>query len=264
MVYKGSKRRWSKSFRKPGSVKKYAQMAKPTAQAQKQQIVALADQVSTLRRVQRQGRQISQYQLDYSTTVSADYAVIDYVAPTTWTSVFADPPVMADACRVGLKNVKCDMLFTCNTEAAAIQFTCFLVTLKSDTADQLLSLAGSALGGLVAGRDYNKVATYPGLVHLNEQFFNIKKSWRFTIGQQLRGPAVLPTHNMSDTQKRIHFDISYNRQLNSGRLPWQTGLTSDRVSSQSKLYMLMFNDNSIVDLQSPLVSANTVFKVESF
>ena len=255
---------WNKSFRKRGSISRYAKMSKPTADNQKKQIVALAGQVQHLKANFSLGRQISQYQYTYAETVSADYGVFDIVVPTSWTNVFADPDAIENATRVTMSHLKFDMLFTCNTEKGPTQFSCFLVTLKPDTADQVLSIAGSGLTGLVSGAHYAKGTTYSGLVHLNEQFFTIRKQWRFIVTSEMLEFGGDPSKEASQSMKRIAFNFPFKRSLHSGRNSWRTALTSDRVSSSAKLYLLMFNNNSALDLESPYVSVNTIIKCESF
>jgi len=260
----GGRSPWTKSFRKQGSVKRYAAMAKPTADNQKKQIVALAGQVGHLQSQVRIGRQISQYQYTQSGNVGADYAVADLVVPTAWGNVFADPPAIEDANRINIKHLKVDMQFTSNTEPNMINFAVFLVTLKPETADQLLSVAGSGLTALVDGNHYCNTGAYSGLVLLNEQFFSIKKEWRFTTTEVMAGATQDPGKQQSQSYKRIHFKMPFQRRLWSGRNSWRTALTSDRVASQAKLYLLMFNDNSILDAKHPAVDINAVFKVEGF
>lgn len=260
----GGRQPWSRTFRKRGSISKYAKMAKPTAQNQKNQIVALAGQVQGLRTMARVGRQVSQYQYVYDYNLSADYGYFDIIQPDQWTNIFADPTSVENACRVKMQSVKFDMLFTCNTEQSPITFSCFLVTLKPDTADQLMSIAGSDLSGLVSGAHYAKTAALSGLVHLNEQFFTTLKHWQFTLTEQMYGSAGDPSKEASKTWKRISFKQLFYRRLWSGRNGWRTALTSDRVNSACKLYMLMFNDNSALDIESPHVAINAVIKCEAF
>lgn len=265
MVYtKYRSKPWSKSFRKRGSITRYAKMSKPTADNQKKQIVALAGQVQHLKANFRLGRQISQYQSTFASAVNADFASYDIVVPTAWTNVFADPDAIENATRVTMQHLKFDMLFTCNTEQGPTQFSCFLVTLKPDTADQVLSIAGSSLTGLVSGAHYAKGTTYSGLVHINEQFFTIRKQWRFVVTSEMMDTGAAPSKEASQSMKRISFNFPFRRSLHSGRNAWRTALTSDRVASSAKLYLLMFNDNSALDLESPYVSVNTIIKCESF
>ena len=265
MVYtKYRSKPWSKSFRKRGSISRYAKMSKPTADNQKKQIVALAGQVQHLRSNFRLGRQISQYQFNYAENIAADYNCFDIIQPTAWTNIFADPDAVENATRVIMKHLKFDALFTCNTEQGPIQFSCFLVTLKPDTADQVLSIAGSGLTGLVNGAHFCKGATYSGLVHLNEQFFTIRKSWRFVTTAEMMDTSADPSKEASQSMKRISFNFPFVRSLHSGRNAWRQALTSDRVASSAKLYLLMFNNNSALDLEYPFVSVNCVIKCESF
>jgi len=254
-------RKWGRYGR--GIKKEQIVRSAPTAQNQKNQILALADRVGSLQSAVRIGRQISQYQTTYNANLSADVNSFDMVVPASWTNVFADPPAMEDANRVSLKHMKLDMLFTTGSEPAPITYSVFLVTLKSETADQLMSIAGSGLTGLLSGAHYAKSGVYGGLVHLNEQFFSVKKAWRFSTTEQMVGSKD-PGKQQSQTYKRFTYSCAFPRRLWSGRNQWRTALTSDRVASQAKMYLLIFNDNSQIDLQYPDVDVNVIFKVEGY
>lgn len=248
-----------------GSVLKKALMRRPTAQNQKEQIVALARNVSRIDRKSSIGKQISPYQTVFDTTVAADYAVHDLVVPASWTNIFADPDSVENATRVSTKSVQLDILVTANTEITSpVDFTCFVVSLKSDTADQLMSIAGSDLNGLVSGAHYAKASSYSGLVHLNEQFFTIHRKWKFTVTSELYTSPTEQSKQATASFKRLGAVIPWNRRLWSGRNGWRSALTSDRVASQAKLYVLMFNNNSGLDFQNPHVIVNGVWKCEAF
>jgi len=256
--------RYGSGISRAGSIRKKALTRRPTAGNQKQQIVALAGEVQKLGKRQRLGSQISQYQYLYEANLTSDYNVFDVVVPTSWVNIFADPDAVENATRITMKHIKFDMLFTCNTERAPVTFSCFLVTLKPDTADQVLSVAGSNLGLMSAGAHYAKAGTYSGLVHLNEQFFTIRKQWRFTVTTEMLSTHTEASREASTSYKRISFNFPYSRSLHSGRNSWRTALNSDRVASSAKLFLLMFNDNSSLDLENPKATVNAVIKVESF
>lgn len=260
----GYRGRYASKRRSWTSTKRAAQMAKPTAENQKKQIVALAGGLQRVQRRMQIGKQISQYAQNYDYNLAADYGYHDLVVPTAWTNIFTDPESVENATRVQTKGVKLDMLFTCHSEMDPTDLSVFVVSLKPETADQLLDIAGSDLASMVAGAHYAKVGTYSGQVFLNEQFFNIHRTYKFSITGTLQATTVEASREASASFKRISTYVPWSRKLWSGRNDWRDSLTSARVASSAKLYVLMFNNNSAVDLNYPHVTTNAVWKVEAF
>jgi len=143
-------------------------------------------------------------------------------------------------CRVTLENVL-------NNEESTIGLTAFLVSLKDD--------CGNVFNNLTGGLTLTLGATHEiiqGMALLNKKIFNVHKTKKFTLtnyNQALISPAAQTQYG---TDKRWYWRIPINKTINNPRGDWkQLGCALD---PSKNYYLLLFNDNSTADIESPTLS----------
>lgn len=142
--------------------------------------------------------------------------------------------------RVSLEN-------TVNNEESTTGFTCYLVSLKDE--------CGNVYNNLTGGLTLTLGATHEiiqGMVLLNKKIFNIHKTKRFTLtnyNQALISPAG---QSQFGTDRRWYWRLPINKTITNPRGDWkQLGCALD---PSKQYYMMVFNDNSTADLESPALS----------
>jgi len=134
-----------------------------------------------------------------------------------------------------------------NNEESTTGFTAFLVSLK----DQVGNVYNNLTGGLTLtlGATHEIIQ---GMVLLNKQIFNIHKQKRFTLtnyNQALISPAGQSQYG---TDHRWYWRLPINKTIINPRGDWkQLGCALD---PSKQYYLMVFNDNSSADLESPALS----------
>jgi len=143
-------------------------------------------------------------------------------------------------CRVSLEN-------QINNEESTIGFTAYLVSLKDEVGNIYNNLTGGLTLTLGATHEFIQ-----GMVLLNKKVFNIHKTKRFTLtnyNQALISPAAQSQYG---TDIRWYWRLPVNKTIINPRGDWkQLGCALD---PSKQYYMLLFNDNSTADLESPAFS----------
>lgn len=150
-----------------------------------------------------------------------------------------------------------------NNEEETVHYTAFLVSLRDDAND--LSLWNPATGNLnlINGTHYydNGGLTAGALVLLNKKYFKIHKTKRFTLtnnGTALANPSAQTQYG---TDCRWYWKMSTGNQTiqNAGGVPGGNWKDMRTIPDPSKnYYVLLFNDNSLADLEFPELQYTTV------
>jgi len=238
MVYYRNKRR---------NFKRKVQKQKPTASNQKAQITTLANKVNTLYKRSYQKRIYRQSALSATFNVGANYSCWNVMQPQMWDRV---GNWTTSAKKMYLKSLYFDHLVTSNTEISPITFTYFLVALRPQGGKRLVENAGEFLASLVSGVHYYEYDSK--LVHLNKDYFAVKYAKRFTLTAVEYTDNEASGKNPRTTWKRFSHGIKFPRLFKSTRDgDVLTSTASDEVPIGNRLYCLMFNDNSVADLEYP-------------
>lgn len=143
-----------------------------------------------------------------------------------------------------------DCLFKANTEKDNINFTCFLVSC-TDECSNMINFTNSSIS-LTSGLHYYWLG---GLAMVNKKYFKVHKVKRFTTGNfgspLTQSAAVGPVG-----QKRWYFKFRPNMVVKNKAGNWKD-LACPLDPSQN-YYLLMFNDNSVLDLENPSCIINFV------
>lgn len=143
-------------------------------------------------------------------------------------------------CRVSLENVV-------NNEESTIGFTAFLVSLNDDVGNVYNNLTGGLT--LTLGATHEIIQ---GMALLNKKIFKVHKTKKFTLtnyNQALISPAAQSQYG---TDKRWYWRLPINKTITNPRGDWkQLGCALD---PSKQYYLLIFNDNSASDFESPTLS----------
>ena len=166
-----------------------------------------------------------------------------------------------------------DLYFKSASEDGPTTFTCFIVGLRPDTADQAIKnnfeqngptenlhyMTGQQGDQAIGGLDYTS-----GQIFLNPQYFIIKKEWCFTLGPATHytGSSInnVITKNVGETGKRFRGSIPWNRRLHSARGNFEDMTAIDNAS---KLYLLIFCDNLSSSEGAPTLHGHVMGTIKS-
>lgn len=203
----------------------------------------------------------SHYKVTTDQNLSSDFKVWDFTNTGDMTLVFGvDPGAGASFNRVDL-----DVQVTIANEPSEITYSFFLVSLREETASQLMSNLSEQLTGMTENIHYTKGPPNHGgwgQVFLNPSFFITHRSSRFQLsGLKYDDGAGSEARNQIGTVKRLHYSIPWRKRLVSGRGVWDG--TVSTVPFTARLWLLMFNDNSAADAQYPHVTGNGLWSISS-
>lgn len=150
---------------------------------------------------------------------------------------------------------------TLNNEEETVQFTAFLVSLK-DEASQIYNLQNNAIvWNSSSGTPNQTHAKAGGIVLLNKRYFNIHKVKRFVLtnhGTALTAPSAQTQYG---TDHRWYWKQSINKRISNPGGNWYALVNG---ADPSKTYlMLIFNDNSTTDVESPAITYSAVHTMKS-
>lgn len=251
MAY-GFKAKYKRKFARKGRVAKLAR-GKATS------IKTLAKAVSRIQRKMRSNCEYLNYRVVDSPTISADYTVVPLSNYSAWADIFGTASNDDTANRMIHKSFGMDCYLTLeNTvnEPDSTQFTIFLVTLK-DNIGSAYAPASSSLS-LLANVHYSISG---GMVLLNKKCFTIHKIIRKVLtnhGTSLANPSA---QTQSGTDYRFYVKHRANHLVTNPTGDWKSMGGSPDPSKA--MYMLIFNDNSSLDLQNPKFTYNVVHTVQT-
>jgi len=222
----------------------------------KQSYAKLSKAIKVLEKKQKMETQ----QLNYGnvvtpTNLSANFDQFHLTNTNNWNVIFGTDAEDSDSPKVVYKGLVMDILVTSNNEPAQIQFTCFLVSL-TDLIGSNWNVNTGALT-LVANFHYS---IQGGMVLLNKKCFNIHKTKRFVLGNNGTALANPSAQTQYGTDRRFTWKLSRNHNFVN---PYGNWKPLQAVLDPSKnLYLLIFNDNSALDLENPQVQYNIVHTIE--
>lgn len=229
--------------RKNRNLKKSIAWKKPTAKNQKNQLYSLAKQVSTLQKVQKTLREYGRYGIEESGNIatgafSSGVTTYNLTKPDLWSNIFDNPADLNAKFKCKILSYKIDNFFSSGTHTKPIDYTYFVVSLKSNTANSVLYDTNNNLANVVDGRHFSKVG---GLIMLNRKYFNIHKVRKFTLTATEYTDAASGGSNPQTTFKRFSMKVKLPRMLTGDQYSWK-GLTENDIKPASRLYILCFHD----------------------
>lgn len=246
-----------KYARKGRASKRLATLAKGKTTA----VQALAKSVRTLQRVVRRGHQIQNYFAGESrVALSANVSIFNLCNYSGYSPIFGADADDDNNQMIQHKSFGLDTYFSLensiNNEEDTIGFTVFIVSLK----DSIGSAFNPGTGGLSL-TDGVHYAMVNGIAMINKKVFTIHHTRRFNLtnhGTALANPSA---QTQFGTDRRIYFKVSPNKVIMNPSGDWKA--LSSAVDPSKQYYMLVFNDNSVADLESPVVSFTSVHTMKT-
>jgi len=173
-----------------------------------------------------------------------------------WSGIFGASADDAEANSMIHKGFGIDMYFDSGDETDQINFTVFLVSLKDDIRAGAFNRTTGALS-LSDSVDYY---TYQGFAMLNKKCFNIHATKRFTLGNNGVGLGSSTAQTQFGTDRRFYMKKRLNTKVINTNGNWKALECSQDASDN--YYLLVFNDNNILDASYPRLRYNIVHTVE--
>jgi len=201
------------------------------------------------------------YQQSFSTGVTADCTVFKLSNFSNWSAIFGSDANDGNGNAIIHKGFGLDMYLSLeNTlnEPDTTMFTIFLVSLK-DEYNSNSNNFNNVTGDITIAPGFH-YAVNGGLVMLNKKVFNIHAIKRRVLtnhGTALTAPSA---QTQGGTDFRCYIKHRVNKKIVAPYGDWKSLACP---GDPSKNYFLMvFNDNSSLDLQNPLMKINVVHTVE--
>lgn len=219
-------------------------------------ITRLAKSVRSLQRYVKKDQEYLNYAQTWASQgVSSTYTAFHLNDFSSWGRIFGTTSNDDAENGVIWKSSGIDMKFTTGNEPANVNFTVMLLQCK-DTAKSLIGSTGALT--LTNGDTHY---TQSGLTMVNKRFFNILKIRRFSLGNNGQVASTSTAQTQFGTDRRFYMKISPNKKIVNPTGDWKN-LTQSPDSS-GNYYLVVFNDNSSLDLESPDLTMNVVHTVQT-
>jgi len=186
--------------------------------------------------------------------LSSNVDVFHLTRYVDWNPIFGATGNDDDANKMIHKSMGLDMYFNSNSETDPINFTVFIVSLK-DTALGFNNATGALT--LVEDQDYHQL---DALTMINKKAYNIHYTKRFTLGNNGVGLGSSTAQTQYGTDRRFYAKIKCNKSVENPHGDWkQLNVSAD---PSDNYYLLVFNDNGILDATYPRLRLNVVHTVE--
>jgi len=250
-MYGGKRYGKKRPARKGGKGVSRLTKAKPTA------ITTLAKAVKSIQlKMKRKTLTLNYGENVSNALLSSQLDIFPLTNYSDWNGIFGASSDDATANSMIHKGFGIDMLFDAGSETDQINFTVFLVSLKDDIRGGAFNRTTGALS-LTDSVDYY---TYQGFSMLNKKCFNIHSVKRFTLGNNGVGLGSSTAQTQYGTDRRFYTKITCNKSITNPHGDWKQLNCSPDPSDN--YYLLVFNDNGILDAQYPRLRMNVVHTVE--
>jgi hypothetical protein len=221
-------------------------------------VTTLAKAVKSIQLKMKQKTIYLQYGQGFDTNLSSPVDIFKLSNYSNWQPIFGAAANDATANKMIHKSFGLDMFLNSSNETDSIQFTIFLVSLKDDMRGGGFNNTSGALS-LSNGIDYYQLQ---GLTLLNKSQFNIHAIKRCVLGNNGVGLGSSTAQTQYGTDRRFYMKQRCNKTIvgtpNVG--DWKSMDCSQDPSDN--YYLLIFNDNGILDAENPRVRINVVHSIE--
>lgn len=224
--------------------------AKPTA------ITTLAKAVKSIQLKMKAKTVVTNWGQQFDKELSSDFDQFKLSNYSAWNPIFGAAANDTYANSMIHKGFGLDMYLNSSTEPDPIQFTIFLVSLKDEMRANGFNNSNGTLS-LSSGFDYY---IQGGLVLLNKKNFNIHSVKRCVLGNNGVGLGSSTAQTQYGTDRRFYMKMRANKKITNIAGDWKALDCSQDPSDN--YYLLIFNDNGILDAQNPRVRINVVHTVE--
>lgn len=228
---------------------------KPRKQRVAKSYKTLTTRMKSLEAKQKQQTQYLNYGNVVNNNVSGNVEVFHLTNTNSWNVIFGTDAQDADCNKVIYKGMGMDIYIQSANEPANVTFTCFLISL-TDLIGQNFNVATGVLS-LVSGFHYSIQGAQ---VLLNKKCFKIHKVKRFTLGNNSTALTAPSAQKQYGTDMRFYWKLSRNQTFQNPYGDWKP--IQAQLDPNKNLYLLVFNDNSALDLENPTIQYNIVHTVQ--
>lgn len=249
----GTKGKYTRRYARKGRASKVVRMAKGKVS----NVQALAKAVSSLKRSMRTQHQYLNYSQGSSAlALTGDVQILNLSAYSAWNPLFGTTANDATDNRAVHSSFGLDMYFNCANEIDRIGFTVFLVSLKDSIGSAFTASSGAL--SLVNGDHY---AMINGQALLNKKVFTIHKTKRFELSNNGTALTAPSAQTQFGTDRRFYWKCRVNKMIINPTGDWKS--MSSAQDPSKNYYLLVFNDNSAIDLQNPTLSYAVVHTIKT-
>lgn len=220
---------------------------------------AIQKLASAVRRLQMKNRSEAEY-LTFSYGVEpTGIESPAYIYPLNFyqgmTPIFGVSADDLEANKIIHKSAGLDMRVTLenpvNNEESTIGFTAFLVSLKDDIG----TVFNPGTGGLTLTSNVTHYINQ-GMAMLNKKMFNIHRVKRFHLTNYNTALTASAAQTQYGTDCRWYWKVALNKTIQNPQGNWKS--LSSALDPSKQYYVLIFNDNAVIDLESPTFTASAV------
>lgn len=224
---------------------------------------SLSKRVSRLERTTRETSAVLNFSQVNNNYITRDYLAIPLTNYSIMTQMFGSVPAQFEKEQCRHLNMGMDLVIDMGSEFDKVRYTMFIVSLK-DVATTCFSPSTGTLS-LVGGLHYTILG---GMAMVNKEFFNIHKIKRFATGNEGKNPTYVggalgvqlePAEQGLRRTHRFYMKHKVGTLVKNTASTWKN-LTCHADPSKNH-YMLLFNDNELLDLENPTLSLNIVHSI---
>lgn len=236
--------------------KKRTSKLKTLAKSKTTTVATLARSIRTLQKQFKRDQEYLNYAYTWNgVTVSSNYTVFPLSNFSSWTRIFGTTANDDVRNSVIWKSSGIDVKIDVGNEMANVNFTVMLLNLR-DEAKGLIDSSGTL--SLTNGDAYY---TQSGLTMVNKKYFKILGVRRFSLGNHGQATSSSTAQTLHGTDRRYYFKLRPNKKLINPSGDW---INMNQCQDPSGNYFIVcFNDNSILDLESPNVWMTHVATIQT-
>jgi len=221
-------------------------------------VTTLAKAVKSIQLKMKRKTIMLNYGQQYDKELSSDVDVFKLSNYSSWSAIFGSGANDATANKMIHKGFGLDMFLNSSTEPDPIQFTIFLVSLKDNIRGGAFNNQNGTLT-LTSNVDYY---IQGGLVLLNKAQFNIHNVKRCVLGNNGVGLGSSTAQTTYGTDRRFYMKMRCNKTIEGIPTSGDWKAMDCSQDPSDNYYLLIFNDNGILDAQNPRARINVVHTVE--
>lgn len=254
MVVYGSKSKYSRKYARTSRVKRLAKGKTSSVQQ-------LARSIQSIKRKMKADHNYLNYvQGSTQSNLSSDYLAVNLCSFNTMTAMFGSSADDETDNKIVHQSFGFDGYISLenliNNEEETINMTVFLVSLK----DQVGGAFNPVTGALTLTQSVHYYSQ-DGLTMLNKKIFNIHKCKRINLtnhGTALSGPSA---QTKAGTDWRFYWRHSPRQSIQNPIGNWKS--LGSGVDPSKSFYFLAFNNNSVLDGESPCITFNCVHTMKT-
>lgn len=229
---------------------------RPTANNQRNQILAINKKVNSLSKVVRGNTYKTMYVYNATGNLGTPFAIWPLVMPINWTGIFNTPGEERGGAYRGI-NFKVDYTISSHTEPSPVNCTVFFISPKNQkVVNETGGAAQDACQGLQLNVDYT---LYDGMALINKKRWNIHYYKRITT-LPISSVAPSGTTILGDQKaNRYSFSRKSNLNIRSRTGEWNA-VNSFSLAPRMRMHAVVFNSNQIIDLESPQFNMKILFQ----